>query len=100
MNLVVAFKQTEAGVVSLVGGNGSNLIALTAAGFPVPPGFIVTAAAYRLFLDCFQGLDQELAGFDYGHPEHLREQCAALRARLVQVPLPGAVTGAVREALQ
>lgn len=30
-----------------VGGKGANLARLTAAGLPVPPGFIVTTAAYR-----------------------------------------------------
>ena len=32
--------------VALVGGKGANLGELTAAGLPVPPGFVVTAAAY------------------------------------------------------
>ncbi len=35
--------------VGLVGGKGANLGEMIAAGFPVPPGFVVTAEAY---LDC------------------------------------------------
>ena len=31
---------------ALVGGKGANLGELIAAGFPVPPGFVVTADAY------------------------------------------------------
>jgi len=45
MSLVAYFDELEAGLVGLVGGKGNNLIALTAGGFPVPPGFIVTAEA-------------------------------------------------------
>ncbi|MDE2588071.1 MAG: phosphoenolpyruvate synthase, partial [Patescibacteria group bacterium] len=33
-----------------VGGKGANLGEMTQAGFPVPPGFIVTAQAYREFI--------------------------------------------------
>ena len=40
---------TDAG---LVGGKGANLGELTRSGFPVPPGFVVTSAAY---LDAVQG---------------------------------------------
>lgn len=33
-----------------VGGKGANLGEMTAAGINVPPGFVVTTDAYRLFL--------------------------------------------------
>ena len=61
MSLVVFFDRGDEGTVGLVGGKGSNLIALTAAGFPVPPGFVVTAEAYRQFLTDIDWLDAELA---------------------------------------
>lgn len=99
MNLVALFTQAEAGVVSLVGGKGSNLIALTAAKFPVPPGFVVTAAAYQLFLDGVDWLEPELAQFDYDRPEHLRDQCARLRDRLSHVELPSVVQEAIHAGL-
>lgn len=99
MSLVVFFDRPERGHVDLVGGKGSNLIALTAAGFPVPPGFIVTAAAYRQFLAGLDWLDAELAGFDYEHPDILRGQCARLRDRLTLGALPPGVQQAIREAL-
>jgi pyruvate,water dikinase len=100
MNLVVPFSQGEAGVVSLVGGKGSNLIALTAAGFPVPPGIVVTARAYEQFLDRVDWLEAELARFDYDRPDRLREQCARLRERLSGVELPAAVRDALRAGLE
>jgi phosphohistidine swiveling domain-containing protein len=99
MSLVVSFDQPEAGLASLVGGKGMNLIILTAAGFPVPPGFVVTAVAYQQFLDGLDWLDAELARFDYANPDHLREQCARLRARLARVSLPIPVREAVHTEL-
>ena len=37
--------------VALVGGKGANLGEMTRAGFPVPPGFVVTIDAYRRFAE-------------------------------------------------
>jgi pyruvate,water dikinase len=99
MNLVVFFNQPASGLVSLVGGKGANLIALTAVGFPVPPGFVVTSEAYTQFLDGLDWLDAELSAFDYARPEQLRDQCIRLRARLGQVALPSPIQEAVRTAL-
>ena len=42
-----------------VGGKGASLGELTAAGLPVPPGFVVTAETYRSFIE-ETGIDEEL----------------------------------------
>ena len=47
---VVLFKDVGKEDVALVGGKGANLGEMTRAGFPVPPGFIVTAKAYYHFI--------------------------------------------------
>jgi pyruvate,water dikinase len=99
MTLLVHFDQPESGLTSLVGGKGANLLALTAGGFPVPPGFVVTSEAYRLFLEGVTGLEKELAAFDYGKPDHLRDQCARLRSHLENIPIPAPVVDLVRAAL-
>ena len=96
MNHVVFFDQPEAAIGSLVGGKGNNLLVLSAAGFPVPPGFVVTAAAYDAFLESVGWLEPELAAFDYERPDRLRDQCADLRARLSKIGLPPAVDHAIR----
>src|SRR6185503_20338310 len=36
--------------LALAGGKGMNLAELVRAGFPVPPGFIITTDAYRAFV--------------------------------------------------
>jgi pyruvate,water dikinase len=100
MNLAISFNQAEAGLVSLVGGKGKNLISLTAAGFPVPPGFVVTSESYHLFREGLGWLDRELEQFNHDRPEVLRDQCAGVRQRLQEVDLPPAVQGAIRTALE
>jgi pyruvate, water dikinase len=48
---VVWFNEVTKEDVGIVGGKGANLGEMTRAGFPVPPGFIVTAAAYYDYLE-------------------------------------------------
>ena len=45
--LTVALGDVGSGDVALVGGKGANLGELLHSGFPVPPGFVVTAEAYQ-----------------------------------------------------
>lgn len=48
---VVWFKDVDRDDVAIVGGKGANLGEMTQAGFPVPPGFVVTVHAYETFLE-------------------------------------------------
>src|SRR5260221_312446 len=48
--LLVWFGDVGKTDTALVGGKGANLGEMTKAGFPVPPGFIVTANAYYAFI--------------------------------------------------
>ncbi len=100
MTLVVFFDQPEAGQAAVAGGKGSNLSSLACAGFPVPPGFVVTAEAYERFLVTLPDLDDTLAALDYDHPEHLREQCGRLLERLGRQELPATVRQAVAAGLE
>lgn len=45
------FGQLGRGDVGLAGGKGANLGELARAGFPVPPGFVLTTAAYADFIE-------------------------------------------------
>src|SRR3989344_7659127 len=48
--LTAFFKEIDKGDVEVVGGKGANLGEMTRAGFPVPPGFVITVNAYQSFL--------------------------------------------------
>ncbi|MFN2182107.1 MAG: PEP/pyruvate-binding domain-containing protein, partial [Candidatus Promineifilaceae bacterium] len=45
------FSDTDAADPALVGGKGANLSRLVSGGFPVPPGYCITADAYRYLLN-------------------------------------------------
>jgi phosphohistidine swiveling domain-containing protein len=78
---VVELKTLDAQALPQVGGKAANLGELIGAGFPVPPGFAVTTAAYV----------HATAALDLSDPERAREA-------LVSTPLPEGVTEAVRAA--
>lgn len=48
---ILWFDQADKNDIPLVGGKGANLGEMTKAGIPVPPGFIVTSAAYYDFIE-------------------------------------------------
>ncbi|HVV71739.1 MAG TPA: PEP/pyruvate-binding domain-containing protein, partial [Verrucomicrobiae bacterium] len=50
MKYTYPFTEPLATRLEVSGGKGSNLSLLTQRGFPVPPGFVVAAQAYRDFI--------------------------------------------------
>ena len=102
MNTILFFDQPEAigAGGALVGGKGANLIVLTAAGFPVPAGFVITSQAYQEFLSSAKWFDAVVAELDFARPERLCEQCREIRRRLVGGELPESVRGPIVAALQ
>ncbi|MCU1433778.1 MAG: Pyruvate, water dikinase [Pseudarthrobacter sp.] len=117
--LVVDFTQMASASLALVGGKALNLGRLAAADFPVPPGFCLTTAGYRMAapteLDAIAGrLDgagQDGAGQDGagqggagmgragGLPDGDRDDLARrARETVAEAPVPPAVEAAVRDA--
>jgi len=98
---VAWFKELSVGDVGLAGGKGANLGELARAGFPVPPGFVVTSVAYLSALAA-AGLDTELARraaeVDPDDAAALASVAADLRARVRGVPMPDEVRRAVLDA--
>jgi rifampicin phosphotransferase len=80
-DFVVELKTLDAQALPRVGGKAANLGELIAAGFPVPPGFAVTTAAYV----------RAAAALDLSDP-------ARARHALATAELPAAVAKAVRAA--
>ena len=76
--------------VDHVGGKAASLGELTAAGLPVPSGFVVTAATYREFIED-AGIDEELfAAVDVDHEdtEALREAHERAHELIMETPVP------------
>lgn len=85
-----------------VGGKGANLGEMTAAGMNVPPGFVVTTEAYRLFLrengltDLFTRTLKEAGS----HQEKLRTAAALFRTKITAGKLPSGVEGEIAAAYE
>ena len=48
---ILDFKELDKDSIPEAGGKGANLGEMTQAGFPVPPGFVLTSAAYKAFIE-------------------------------------------------
>src|SRR5262249_19776811 len=101
MVLVAWLQNLDAGARALAGGKAANLGELLRAGLPVPPGFVVTTAAYDLLV-CSAGLQAEIERLAAAAaPEDtaaLEEASRAIGDLLAAAALPDAVAGAVRDA--
>ena len=100
---VKAFEKIGITDVESAGGKGANLGELTAAGFPVPPGFVVTAPAYLEAIDA-AGLRSKLlervVAVDVDDSEALRRVCEENMQAVRSVAVPQAIRKAVRAALK
>jgi len=98
---VVWFAEVTKKDVPLVGGKGANLGEMTNAGIPVPPGFIVTSAAYFDFVrrskigDKIHGL---LAGLDVNDSRALQEAAARVQKVILDAPMPPELIRQIKEA--
>lgn len=98
--LVLALDDASASLAR-VGGKGASLARLAAASLPVPPGFHVTTAAYRLFVARYGLQDQILAAVSSASPDQPATCDAAARtiaALFSQHPMPDEVIAAIRQA--
>jgi pyruvate,water dikinase len=87
--------------VAFAGGKGANLGELTAAGVPVPPGFVVGAPAYAAF--CAEGglrkqLSAALDGVDVEDTGALEHAAGCAREIVAQASMPGWLSAAISAA--
>ncbi|MES3517300.1 MAG: phosphoenolpyruvate synthase [Natronomonas sp.] len=90
---VLWLDEIDADDIGLVGGKGASLGEMTAAGLPVPPGFVVTAGTYRTFLE-EAGIEDELfeaVDIDSDDSAALAEAEAAAKELILETPLPDPV---------
>ena len=101
MQAVAWFKDVGIADRPTVGGKGGSLGELTQAGIDVPPGFVVTTAAFEQFLAKLEAVEpirprvEELDPADLGAATSLSER---LRARVMGEAMPAEVEDALRAA--
>jgi len=88
----------DGATLARVGGKGASLARLARAGLPVPPGFHVTTAAYRRFVDA-NGLQAAVAAAagaaDATRPETLERAEARIQSLFADGALPDEVARAI-----
>ncbi len=87
--------------VDFAGGKGANLGELTAAGFPVPHGFVVGAPAYAAFCDgggLRERIEERLSAVDVEDTDSLEAAASEVREMVESEPVPDWLTAAIREA--
>jgi pyruvate,water dikinase len=100
-DLVRGFGELSRADVPFAGGKGANLGELTAAGMPVPPGFVVGAPAYAAFVDD-TGLRTRIAELlrdvDVDDTDALAAACSGVRTTIEEAPVPEELAAAISEA--
>lgn len=88
-HFIRVFAEISASDVSLVGGKGANLGEMTRAGLPVPPGFCVSADAYREFTrSANETIAEILSATRMEDPNDVETKTARLREFLIALPMP------------
>ncbi|MEM3162890.1 MAG: phosphoenolpyruvate synthase, partial [Desulfurococcaceae archaeon] len=85
----------------LVGGKNANLGEMLRAGIPVPPGFAVTAYAFKYFLEktgLGESIYSMLKRLDVNDKKALDETTAKIREMIKNTPMPPEVDEAIRRA--
>jgi pyruvate,water dikinase len=85
-----------------LGGKGASLVSMTAADMPVPPGFVITTAAFDQFLNdsLVEQVDELLAGLDADDVAKVDEISAKIRELIQECPVPEEVREATRVAYE
>jgi rifampicin phosphotransferase len=100
-SLIVPLAELDRASLPRAGGKAANLGEMIRAGFPVPGGFCVTTAGYRLVAHAAQ-LDAVIASAETPLRSEDQPASATLaadaRAALLQTPMPEAVATAIRAA--
>jgi phosphoenolpyruvate synthase/pyruvate phosphate dikinase len=89
--------------VALAGGKGANLGELSRAGLEVPPGFVITTAAYDLLLQANSlqtHLANILASLDVNRPHSVKKVSQQIGDLLQQISIPGQIVDEVLKAYQ
>ena len=105
-DLIIWFENLRKTDIPSVGGKNANLGEVTSAGIPVPPGFAITAFAYKKFIEemdiakkIYEIIDATVT--DRNSPEQYEQASKKIRALIEKTRMPkqieDAVTSSYRE---
>jgi len=100
---IVWFDDVTKKDIPLVGGKGANLGEMTNAQIPVPPGFIVTSAAYYDFIKKAKLTDEIqklLKPLDPDNSKQLQELAEEVKQLILKTPMPADIAAEVKKAYE
>ncbi len=89
--LVAWLEEVTKDDVPLVGGKAANLGELLRAGIRVPPGYVVTAEAYKKFMEetgLFQKVLEIIKSIDVNNTKQLEEASKKIKQLILDTPIP------------
>ncbi len=90
--LIMNLKEIREDDLLLVGGKGANLGEMASAGFPVPPGFCLTTAAFRRFIASVSQSEQIYERLNSAkNLDEVRKAGSYVRGILLNTPVPDIV---------
>jgi pyruvate,water dikinase len=95
-DLVRGLSELGRGDVAVAGGKGANLGELVRGGFPVPPGLVLTTAAYRTFV-AETGIGEKL--LELAADPDTEAASARIRELVGTAPLPDGLAGEITAAV-
>jgi len=84
---ILRLNEIGRGDVSIAGGKGANLGELIEAGFPVPPGFVVSAQVCEAFFNAIQ-LEKEYGLLNDATPDNLAQRCRTVQRIIEEADFP------------
>ena len=101
MTYILRFDEVGKDNIPQVGGKGANLGEMVSAGLPVPPGFCVTAQAYRDFLTeagLQDPINEILADMQPDDMQDVKARSEKIRDLITQSPIPAEIEHGITEA--
>jgi phosphohistidine swiveling domain-containing protein len=100
MDWTLSFAEVGTPDIPLVGGKAANLGEMVRAGLPVPPGFCVTAEAYREFVrvaGLAERIERLLADLDPDSTSQVDEAARRIRGLFNEEPIPSEIAESISQ---
>jgi pyruvate,water dikinase len=99
--ITLALDRLPEAAAAIAGGKGASLGRLSRAGLPVPPGFVITAAAFETFLeasDTARRIASLMGSLDVDDSTAVAAAAAEIRRLIAEAPVPDTIRAAIRQA--
>ena len=100
-HLIKWFSELNNKNISIAGGKGASLAEMYNNGFPIPPGFIITAQAYEYLIEksnLKEKIDKSLENLDIEDTDKLNSVSNEIREKFLEAELPQILQESILEA--